>query len=462
MKNYFRHDITICVDIEAHKDVLKEAFGENLSNCDYDSKLIYNQRNPEYLQLTIYYKQSDYLFEKFELLQKNGISILSLIKPKINIHQWEHPDILIFSQSNIVEIQDSPFWEHNKKPVIITIDNAEILLNGRYVGDGRFKLTKNVFQHLDEYVIYGGLGRHRWDDKFIEKDVNRETTFGPINFILSFEHFYEQKYSKQNIYILRDAYLTLTDSTEKLTDNELIQIGKSLCLLMSFYWGKPIDFFIANIRVNNIENYRTREILKYADHFIDDSHDFLLKKKFKTFYDFAESVDYGKFIANSDILFEIIPRILKTKNVDEISSFMVLYNIIEKIRNYYLTSPSDGKQFTIKEEFDFKLSKKKTNEYIKNKIKEIIEIVVDTDAEEFENKASDKVTFIRKTGLKDQFDSLLTYLELEPKSYDIDFVNLINIRNNIYHGKLPEENIKPHIAQMINILNDMILKMTIN
>lgn len=462
MKDYFRDDITISLDIEAHKYILSETFGENLVNCDYDSRLIHNQRNPEYLQLTIYYKPSDYLFEKFELLQKNGISILSLIKPKINTHRWEYPDILDFSQSTLIDIQESHYWEHNKKPVTITIDNAEILVNGRYAGDGRFKLTKNVFQHLDEYIIYGGLGRHSWDDKFIEKDVNRATIFGTINFILSFEHFYEQKYSKQNINILRDAYLTLTDSTEKLTDNELIQIGKSLCLLMSFYWGKPIDFFIANIRVNNIENYRTREILKYSDHFIDDSQDFLLKEKFKTFYDFAESVDYEKFIANSDILSEIIPRILKTKNVDEISSFMVLYNIIEKIRNYFLTAPFDGKQFTIKEEFDFKMGKKKTNEYIKNKIKEIREIVADSDAEDFENIASDKVTFIRKTGLKDQFDSLLTYLELEPKSYDIDFVNLVKIRNNIYHGKLPEENIKPHIAQMINLVNDMILKMTIN
>ena len=462
MQDYFRNDITIGLDLEAHKEILSETFGVDLSNCDYDSRLIYNQRNPEYLQLTIYYKQSDYLFEKFELLQQKGISILSLIKPKLSTHKWEFLDILDFSQSTIIDIQESHYWEHNKKPVIITVDNADVLINRRYVRDGRFKLTKNVFQHLDEYIRYGGLARHQWDDKFIEKDLNRETTFGPITFILSFEHFYEQKYSKQNINILRDAYLTLTDSTEKLTANELIQIGKSLCLLMSFYWGKPIDFFIANIRVNNIENYRTREILKYSDHYTDDSPDFLLKEKFETFYDFADSIDYGNYVANSNVLSEIIPRILKTKNVDEISSFMVLYNIIEKIRNHFLSTPLGGKQFTIKEEFDFKIGKKRTNEYIKDKIKEIKEIVADSDAEEFENKASDKVTFIRKTGLKDQFDNLLTYLELEPESYEIDFINLIIIRNNIYHGKLPEENIKPYITQMTNLVYDMILKMTIN
>ncbi len=462
MRGYFRHDITISLDIESYKDKLSETYGEDLSNCNYDSRLIYNQRNPEHLILTIFYKQSDFLFEKFELLKKNGINILSLIKPKINTHHWEHPDILDFTHSAIIEIQESSYWEHNKKPVVITIDNTDILLNGGYSGDARFKLTENVFQHLDEYIIYGDLGGHRWENKFIEKDGNRETIFGPINFILSFEHSYEQKYSKQNINILRDAYLTITDSTKKLTDKELVQIGESLCLLMSFYWSKPIDYFIAIIRVNDIENYRTREILKYSNHFIDNSQAFLFKEKFETLYDFVGSVDYGKFITNSDILSEIIPRIFKTKNIDEISAFMVLYNIIEKIRNYYLTTTFSGKQFVIKEEFDFKIGKKKTNEYIKNKIKEIKEIVADSEVEEFENKASDKVTFIRKTGLKDQFDSLLTYLELEPKSYDIDFVNLIKIRNNIYHGKLPEENIKPYIPQMTNLVNDMIFKMIIN
>lgn len=462
MKDYFQNDITISLDLETYKEILGKTFGEALSNGDYDTRLIHNQINPEYLQLTIYYKSSDYLFEKFKLLKENGISILSTIKPKINKHKWEFPDIFDFSQSTLIDIQESHHWEHNRKPVILTIDNLDILVNGRYVGDGRFQLTKNIFQHLDEYIRYGGLGRHRYDDKFIEENLNKETSFGPVRFILSFEHFYDQNYSIQNIRILRDAYITLTDDTEKLTDNQLINLGESLCLLMSFYWGKTIDYFIGNIRINNVDNYRTREILRYSHHDFDDSQDFLLKCRFKTFYDFIECVDYGKVDTNSRILHELIPRILKTKNVDDISAFMILYNIIEKIRNHFLSNPLSGKEFTIKEEFYFTISKRQTDEFIKNKIKEIKEIVVESDLDEFDNKASDKVTFIRKTGLKDQFESLLTYLELDSKSYVIDFTNLIKIRNNIYHGKLPQEDVKPYIEQMTTLIYDMILKMTIN
>ena len=460
MNDYFQNDITVGLDLETHRTILSKMFGKRISNSDYDTRLIHNQRNPECLQLMIYYKQSDYLFEKFELLKGKGICVLSIIKQKNTKHVWEFPDIFDFSQSTLISIQASPQWEHNKKAVVLIIDNVDILVNERYVGDGRFKLTTNIFQHLDKYIRYGGIGMHSDNDKFIEENHNKETYFGPIKFILSFAHCFEQNYSTQNINILRDAYITLTDESESLTDNQIIELGKSLCLLMSFYWEKPIDFFIAKIRINDVDNYRTRERLKFSEHNLDNSQDFLLLTSFKTFYDFIESIDYEKYDTNSRILHELIPRILKARKVDDISAFMILYNIIEKIRNYFLSHPFGKKQFTIKEEFDFKLSKRRTSEFIKNKIKEIKEIVVESDLAEFDIKATDKVNFIKKTGLIDQFNNLLTYLELDVKSYKINFLNLIKIRNEIYHGKIPQEDIRPYIEQMTILIYDMILKMT--
>jgi hypothetical protein len=228
---------------------------------------------------------------------------------------------------------------------------------------------------------------------------------------------------------------------------------------MSFYWEKNIDFFRAHIRVNNIDNYRTREILRFSDHYKDDAKNSILIKKFDTFYSLIECVNYSSFETNKEILSELIPRAIKSKNVDDISAFMILYNIIEKIRNYFLSKPVESEHFMIKEEFEFKLGKKKTNEFIKNKIKEIKEIVADSDLEEFDNKASDKVTFIKKTGLKEQIDSLLNYLKLNSDAYNIELSNLIKIRNNIYHGKLPEEEINPYVEQMRILVYDLILKM---
>ncbi|MCX6230865.1 MAG: hypothetical protein NTZ33_04920 [Bacteroidetes bacterium] len=458
MKDYFRNDITLSINFEGYKDLLNEQYSEVLLVSNYDSSLIYNQRKPEYLQLTIYYIPSQYLFEKLEILIEKKIDILHLIKPKLEKKNWEFPDILDFSESNLISISESHYWEHNKKQVILTIDNLNILINGRYFGDGRFQLTENIFQHIEKYIQYGHLGRLNYDDKFIENYKNRETNFGISRFILSFEHWFNNS-KKFNIDISRDVYLTITDSSETLTDLELIELGNSICLLMSFYWQKTIDFFNARVRINNNDNYKTREVLKYSSHLVDENDDSLLKKQFNTFYDFIDQINFKRFTKNQSLIKEIVPRIIRSKNVDDISAFMILYNIIEKIRNYCMSVQLMDKKLTIKEEFSFIKGKKATDKFITNKLKEINEIVEESDNAEFLAKVNDKVNFIKKTGLIDQFDSLITYLEIDANLYEINFNNLIKARNNIYHGKPPNENINSYNNKMIVIIYDMIIKM---
>lgn len=459
MKEYFQKDIKIELHLEDQNETFGENFIDKISNKEYDSRLVYNQRNPEYLQLTIYYKQSDYIYEKLEYLHKNGINILSIIKPKTSVNKWEIPDTLDFSNSTLIEIHENHSWEHDKKPVILIIDNLEIISNTRYAGDGKFKLTENIFNHLDNYIQYGQLGNYNQNDKFIAIDRNRNTKFGPVNFILSFQHSYKRSNSSKDINITRDAYLNIIDDSETLTDDYLINLGNYLCLLMSLYWEKNINFFIARIRVNNIENYRSREILKFSNDNLDESTDYHLKNSFISLYDFIESINFDKYILHQEFLKDFIPRLLRTKNIDDISAFMILYNIIEKIRNYFLSNSKDAKTFSIKEEFDFTVSKNATEKFIKNKLKEITEIVAQPDKEEFNLKASDKVNFIKKTGLIDQFESLISFMTLNPAKYEIDFSNLIKIRNKIYHGNIPNENIKPYNEQLKSLIYDMVLIM---
>lgn len=459
MKEYFQNDIKIELYLEDSHKFFERNFGNNIFNKEYDTRLVYNQRNPEHLSLIIYYKQADFLYEKLVFLREKGINILSIIKPKTSINTWEIPDTYEFSNSDLIEIYESRSWEHDKKPVILVIDSLEIISNTRYAGDGRFKLTENIFNHLDNYIQYGQLGNYDHNDKFIEGNINRNTRFGPVNFVLSFHHFYEQSNSTKNINITRDAYLNISDNSETLTDDYLINLGNNICLLMSIYWEKNINFFIATIRINNSENYRTREIHKFSNENFDKSTEYHLKDSFVSFYDFIETISFEKYIIHQEFLEDSIPRLLRTKNVDDISAFMILYNIIEKIRNYFLSNTIDTKTYSIKEEFDFSVSKKATEKFIKNKIKEIEQIVAQPDKEEFNLKASDKVNFIKKTGLIDQFESLISFMTLNPAKYDIDFLILINIRNKIYHGNIPEVNIKPYNEQLKILIYDMVLIM---
>lgn len=461
MTDYSQQDIAICIKfISPFNEMLHGFWGqENFSLSDsYNARIIYNTRKPDYIELFIFHPSSERLFEAFQFLQSKGANILDFIQSKPIENQWGHPIVLDFTSSKLIEIKESPFWEHFKKPLILKIDNLELLFDYKYAIDGHFQLIENAHQHIEELIHYGFLANHDPNDLFIFSNNNREIIFGPIQLSLSLNHEYGDS-TKFQFEIIKDAYLTIKDDSSNLKDIDIIKHGNLLCTLMSLFWEKSIDFFNAHIRINDNQNYHTRVIYKYSNHFIDDAIEYNLKDRYTTIYDFIESLNYTKTLNINPLLEEIVPRIIMSKNVDEISEFMLLYNVIEKIRNYCIINPIDESKLLIKEEFKFIVSKSKTNDIIKNKIKEIAEIVDPLDVQAFLEKASDKVSFIKKTGLIDQFDSLVKYLTLDPLAYDLNFTNLIKIRNDIYHGNAPREDVKPYNKNMKLLVYDLILKL---
>lgn len=458
MENYYQDDIKICIDFSTNSRLIEAQFGNGSSSVSsyYDARIIYNHRKPEIIDFKIYYNQAEYLFEKFEFLIEQKISLLPLISIQPPQQPWEHPDKLDFTRSKLIDIHESHYWEHNKKPVILQLDNLDILKNVRYLGDGRFQLTENSYQHIYEYITYGQLGNYSSSDPFISNNENREIRFGDVNLILSFNHDYG-KSTKFKFEINRDAYLTLTEDAKSLTDMQLVEYGDIICLLMSFYWQKTIDYFHATIRIIGSPDIRTREKLKYSEHLVDDTNEYSLKNSYETIYDFLESIDYSRVLPCTDLLNKIVPRIIQSKRVDEVSEFMLLYNVIETIRTHCMINPINGNTLEIKEEYEFINGKGTTNKKIKEKIKEIADIVKTEDRADFISNAHNKVTFIRKTGLKDQFDSLVNFLGLTPATYNLDFIQLIKIRNDIYHGNPPRDDVKPYNNAMRLLIDDLVL-----
>ena len=460
MAEYFRNDFKIQLAFEPHRALLEPRFSHRPIDYDavYDASLTFNQIKSEYINFTIYYDNSDRIFEKLELLKEHGVNIPNLIKPAPAENKWQFPSILNFEDTNLISLDESHYWQHDKKPVILIIDNVSIADEGGFFRHGRFNLTENAIQHIAKYIIYNHTYHIDERERFVEQNNNRAIRFGPVEFTLMFEHYY-QSLTGRELTITRDPYLVVTDHSETLTAEQLTELGNNLCLLMSFFWQKAIDFFHAKVRINSLPNYRTKELIKYSDHQADKSNSSILEEKFGTFYDFMERVDYDQFCNHTAIITDIITRIIKSKNIDSISRFMVYYNIIEKIRNYCMANPIRDSKLSIKEEYDFIPGKGKTIDIIKDAIKSISSIVQESDRGNFLANASNKVTFIKKTGLIDQFESLITYLKLNPQDYTIDFRSLIKIRNDIYHGKMPQEDINGYNHQM-NILNhDMLIKL---
>ncbi|MBZ4035264.1 hypothetical protein K6T82_10835 [Flavobacterium sp. 17A] len=456
MKDYYQKDVPILLKLAEHKEVL-DGFPTESANSQYDARLIYNQRKPEEVQLKIYYKPSDHLYEKFRSLAKAGVSILDMIQPAVSPHKWVNPEFFEFSENSLIGIQETHYYDHDKKFLILVLQNFCLFENGRYAGDARFRLGDNAISHLAGYIQYGQLGTYDSDDKFIERNENRWTSFGPVEFMLSLNHSYKQGEPKKDFVITRDAELIIRDDSQKIKDLDLLSLGEDLCLMMSLYWEKSIDFFNALLRVNDRENYGTREVFKLSGERNDLSQEFHLKDKYSNIYDFAESIDFDKFQYLRELIREAVPRLISIKHLDDISAFMVLYNIVEKFRNFFLKNPLDGQTFTVKEEYAFIGSEGSINKFIKTKIKEIGEIVEEDDKLEFDSKAFEKVSFIKKTGLIDQFEGFIKYLKLDPGKYNIEFDQLIKVRNLIYHGNPPGRDLSPYNKELKALVYDILL-----
>lgn len=117
---------------------------------------------------------------------------------------------------------------------------------------------------------------------------------------------------------------------------------------------------------------------------------------------------------------------------------------------------------SIKEDFNFTESNTKTRKIIESKIAELESIVIEEERVEFKDLAKLKITFIQKTSLEKQFNSIFEYTDIDVNKYNVDISELISIRNKLYHGNIidSDELIKynPVLREMINDLILSLLK----
>jgi hypothetical protein len=452
MEEYIQHDLKVTFD-----------FPENIARWEtdfisssFDARIIYNCRKPEYIRLLIYYQQAEGLYERLKYLYEDNINILQSIRSVESENCAVFNDKIDFSNSSLIEIKGGFKMELCKMIVELTIDNLDIISHHIiYPQVGHFRLTENALPHIIKYIEYERLENFKHDFKLVNNKSNKRIYFGVAKIELSINHHYSREEDNFKFAILRDAYLLIYDETNNLSDRKIIEYGKLICMLMSLYWQTSIGFFIADVRSNDTQNYYSRKLLRHSRHSIDKDTEFPRKSRYNTFYDFIEELDYDKVVASSKLLCKIVPRLVEAKVLDEISEFMILYNIIEKIRNHCMAKNKNK----IQDKFNFTLKGEDLNDFIRSKIREISSIVDESEREEFELKAIKKVKSFTYRSLIDQFSSLIVYLGLQTDLYGLDFNKLIKIRNRIYHGKKCNADFPEINNNMRNLIYDLILRL---
>jgi hypothetical protein len=148
-------------------------------------------------------------------------------------------------------------------------------------------------------------------------------------------------------------------------------------------------------------------------------------------------------VENGEIVSRLVERYNYAINANDEVKFLVLYSILEELRNYYIlageieqeragTPPNLNR---VKEEYKFIHGTGKTNTLIIDTLRKISEIVDPNERELFDREISLKVSGIRIMSMANQFESYFRYIGVNPQRYSLDFNELKSLRNNIFHGR---------------------------
>jgi len=155
------------------------------------------------------------------------------------------------------------------------------------------------------------------------------------------------------------------------------------------------------------------------------------------------NVNSKSIIDNKELVSKLVERFNYALKVGNETKFMILYNILEQLRNHYILTgqierdkagnpPNPNK---VRDEYKFVHGVDKTNNFIKKILKQITEIVAPEDKATFESEIPNKVPDIKLMSMSNQFDSYFKFANVDPKKYDLDFEELKGLRNKIFHGR---------------------------
>lgn len=413
----------------------------SLRDIEFHVNIIYSIDDAGEFIIQILYEPHIRLYDIIRMFLDQNFDILNIIKPT-----YEYQDTIIdLSNSELLEVEDdNGHWENGYRFIILKIDKGRIVFTRNLlIPSSKFSLSRNCLPILDSLYTISGFS-HENPHSFTADDSNlRPISFGPYQFQmnLDFQLFQGEEFNELIASRWPEVHIS-ENGSEFISDEEgLLKFVDVLILLISFLYGDIISYNYAQI---NKESGFTDIVISSSEKSKSQSG---LNPKYEIDFEeiksFFDNCNYDFISGNFEFIRKVIQRYIFTKDLEGESKFMVLYNILEQIRNFYITLSDDqGSSFIVGEEYSFTVSKTQTEKRIKEKIKEVGDIVDQSERDEFKKNANKKVSFIKKKLMMNQFVQFFNYLNLDLSEFDLDFQELLKIRNTIFHGHDLQQTLK--------------------
>lgn len=232
---------------------------------------------------------------------------------------------------------------------------------------------------------------------------------------------------------------------------KFLEYTQVLCSAISFFQGHNTEYeklFYNSEEAVYYSYFPQKEKLKYLTRNLGR---FNIKKHL---FEFLNELSCN-LLKRSDFTKQIVLLFNQAIVSEGSTQFMLCFTVIEKLRNEYFP-PNQSK-----EKFSFIDSKKAINCFIREKLQEIKNKVVDTQHELWKASTEDKLSNLKYLPQKDQFTDFFYLVELQPNEFNLDWTEVVTLRGNIFHGKFIESDDTTIIelnSKMITFTGNLIYK----
>lgn len=435
MNMLHKDDIKIKFKIPDNFNLSKESKIYCYEKEEFNASIIYTQTIPAKCQIKILYYPHLHLYQFFiEKLLAKKLNVLETIKPTSDSTYC----VLDLKKSKILNIEDSGGnRENGNKFILITLDFCKKIINANLrIPQAEFSLTESGLHLVDElYSVESSFDDNNPYSFSLEEKEDKKINLGKytLNFILKLEVFGEKNINELKIKRWPRLHLHQTRKETIEDENLLYKEIELVLILLSYFQNQKIHYTFGRIKRKSsvIEYNLTKEEKGF---FLPKKS--LLKENGISIYDYLNDCDFDFISSNHKFIYNIVNRFIYSEYLEGESRFMILYNLLEQTRNFFIQISKDRKEsIEISDEFQFTIeSKTKIDKLIKNKIKELSEFVIDNEKDSFKNTANKKVNFVKKKLMQNQFDIFFKYIEINLDTFNLDLQELLKIRNTIYHG----------------------------
>jgi hypothetical protein len=236
---------------------------------------------------------------------------------------------------------------------------------------------------------------YRYSPNFSWK--NEEFQFQPLNNIKEFILFNKIKFiPEHNFYVSSKSSEKLVNVKkeprfrirhENATADEIRKHAEMLCDLYSFYTNKKVDWQFSRIYADGKLFIELRDTVQEENKFV---HGIFIWDFTQNPLNLIRNVDAKRVGENGEVVSRLVERYNYALSANDEVKFLILYSILEELRNYYILAGEIEKERggtppnlnRVKEGYRFIHGTGKTNTLIRDALRKISEIV---DSEEKES-----------------------------------------------------------------------------